>query len=160
MNKAILIGRLTADPELKSTASGISVCTFTLACDRRFKDASGERQADFIRCVAWRQTAEFVSRYFHKGLRVAVEGRIQTRSYENDNGRQFITEINVEAVEFADGARGEAQQGQPQRREPAPSRPQESPRSAAHPVQQQQLEDIPGLDFFDGDDETALPFDL
>ena len=82
MNKAILMGRLTQDPELKSTNNGISVCTFSIAVDRRFKNASGEREADFIPIVTWRQTAEFVAKYFHKGSRIALVGSIQVRSWQ------------------------------------------------------------------------------
>ena len=74
MNRVCLLGRITADPELKQTTSGISACSFTLAVDRGFKDAKGERQTDFISCIAWRQTAEFISRYFSKGKMIIVEG--------------------------------------------------------------------------------------
>ena len=78
MNKVILVGRLTADPELRQTQSGIASCRFTVAVDRRFADKNtGERQADFITCQAWRQTAEFVSRYFNKGKMIAVEGSLR-----------------------------------------------------------------------------------
>jgi single-strand DNA-binding protein len=81
MNKVIIIGRLTADPELRQTQSGVSTCKFTIACDRKFADKNtGERQADFITCVTWRQTAEFVSRYFNKGKMIAVEGSLRTGS--------------------------------------------------------------------------------
>ena len=79
-NKAILIGRLTADPELKTIPSGASVCTFRIACDRRFSGKDGERKADFITIVAWRQNAEFVSKFFTKGKLIGVEGSIQTRT--------------------------------------------------------------------------------
>lgn len=85
-NKAILIGRLTADPELKTIPSGASVCTFRIACDRRFSGKDGERKADFITIVAWRQTAEFVSKFFTKGKLIGVEGSIQTRSYTDKDG--------------------------------------------------------------------------
>ena len=98
-NRAVLIGRLTADPELKTTQSGVSVCSFTLAVDRRFKGQDGERKADFIGIVTWRQTAEFVSRFFHKGDPIGIEGSIQTRNYEDKNGNKRTA---VEVV--ADGA--------------------------------------------------------
>ena len=75
-NKAILVGRLTADPELRQTPNGISVCSFSIAVDRRFSGRDAERKADFINIVAWRQTAEFVSRYFHKGEPIGIEGSI------------------------------------------------------------------------------------
>ena len=82
MNKAILVGRLTKDPELKTTASGVSVCSFTIAINRRFRNAEGNYDADFINCVAWRKQAENIAKYCVKGTQVAAEGRIQTRSYE------------------------------------------------------------------------------
>ena len=98
-NRAVLIGRLTAAPELKTTPSGVSVCSFTLAVDRRFKGRDGEKQADFIGIVTWRQTAEFVSRYFRKGDPIGIEGSIQTRNYEDKQGNK---RTSVEVV--ADGA--------------------------------------------------------
>ena len=87
MNKAILVGRLTKDPELKTTASGVSVCSFTIAVNRRFRNAEGNYDADFINCVAWRQQADFLSRFFTKGRMVGVIGSIQTRNYERDGQR-------------------------------------------------------------------------
>lgn len=103
MNKVILMGRLARDPEYRTTSNNVSVCTFTLAVDRRFKTAGGERQADFINIVAWRQTADFVSRYFKKGVRMAVVGSIQTRSYEDQNAqKRFVTEVLADEVYFAD----------------------------------------------------------
>lgn len=102
MNKVILVGRLTKDPELRNTASGIAVCSFTVACDRRYAKQGEERQADFINCVAWRQTGEFVSRYFTKGTRIALDGSIQTRSWDDNEGkRRYATEVMVDNVEFA-----------------------------------------------------------
>lgn len=81
-----LMGRLTYEPELISTPNGVSVLRFQVACDRSYQRAGAERQADFIDCVAWRQTAEFISRYFHKGSMIAVEGTIQTSNYTDKNG--------------------------------------------------------------------------
>lgn len=112
MNKVILIGRLTKDPEIKNTASQVSVCRFTVAVDRKYKDSNGQRQADFINCVAWRQTANFISQYFHKGSKIAVTGSIQTRTYENQQGqRQYVTEVVVEEAEFVESASNSRQQG-------------------------------------------------
>jgi len=112
MNKVILIGRLAKDPEVKNTASQVSVCRFTIAVDRKFKDQNGQRQADFINCVAWRQTANFISQYFHKGSRIAVVGSIQTRSYDNQQGqRQYVTEVVVEEAEFVESASNSRPQG-------------------------------------------------
>lgn len=99
MNKAILIGRLTKDPELKTTGSGVSVCSFTLAVNRRFKNADGGYDADFINCVAWRQQAEFITKYCSKGSMIGVVGNIQTRNYEKDGQRVYVTEIMVEEVQ-------------------------------------------------------------
>ena len=87
-NKAILIGRLTADPELKQTTAGTYLVNFRIAVDRRFKSQDGERKADFITIVCWRQQAEFVAKYFHKGDPIGVEGSIQTRDYEDRQGNK------------------------------------------------------------------------
>lgn len=105
MNKAILMGRLTKDPELRYTPNNNTpVCSFTLAVDRTFKKQGEERQADFIPIVAWSKTAEFCSKYFTKGLRVAVAGRIQTRSWDDAEGKKhYATEVIAEEVHFADG---------------------------------------------------------
>ena len=106
MNKVILKGRLTADPELRQTQSGISSCRFTLAVDRKFADKStGERQADFVSCTAWRSTAEFVSRYFTKGSMILVEGALRTGSYTDKNHSDvthYTTDVMVDNVEFCE----------------------------------------------------------
>ena len=107
MNKVVLIGRLTADPELRQTQSGLASCRFTVAVDRRFADKNtGERQADFITCQAWRQTAEFVSRYFNKGKMIAVEGSLRTGKYQDKNHSDvthYTTDVYVDNVEFVGG---------------------------------------------------------
>jgi len=101
MNKIMLIGRLTRDPELRYTQSGTAVASFTLAVDRRFTNQNGEREADFINCVAWQKAAEFVANYFHKGKQMGLEGRLQVRSYEgNDGQRRWVTEVVAEQIEF------------------------------------------------------------
>ncbi|MBR6395082.1 MAG: single-stranded DNA-binding protein [Ruminococcus sp.] len=104
MNKVILMGRLTADPELRQTQSGVSSCRFTVAVNRNFVDKqSGERQADFITCIAWRQTAEFVTRYFNKGSMICVEGSLRTGSYQDRNHSDvthYTTDVYVDNVEF------------------------------------------------------------
>lgn len=103
MNKVQLVGRLTKDVEAKMTSNQKVFCNFTLAVDRRFKDANGQRQADFINCVAWNQTAEFIQKYFQKGSRIGVCGSIQTRSYDNNNGQKvFVTEVIVDEAEFVE----------------------------------------------------------
>ncbi len=105
-NKAILIGRLTADPELKTTQSGIPVVSFTVACDRRFsRDA--ERKADFISIVAWRQSAEFVAKYFSKGKAIGVEGSIQTRDFmDKNNNKRYVVEVVADNVFFVESKGG------------------------------------------------------
>lgn len=97
MNKVILLGRMAKDPELRSTQSEKAVATFTVACDRIF--AKGE--ADFINCVAWNKTAEFVNRYFKKGDRISLCGRIQVRSWEDNGQKRYATEVVADEVEFA-----------------------------------------------------------
>ena len=107
MNKTVLVGRLTADPELRQTQNGVASCRFTVAVNRKFADKStGERQADFITCVAWRQTAEFVSRYFSKGKMIAVEGELRNNNYQDRNHpdvTHYCTEVLVDNVEFCGG---------------------------------------------------------
>lgn len=109
LNKVILMGRLTRDPELKSTQSGVDVASFTLAVDRGYAKAGTERETDFLDCVAWRGTAEFVSRYFKKGMQVAVTGRIQTRKWKDQNDQKRVSvEIVVDEAFFADSKRDTA----------------------------------------------------
>ena len=104
MNKVVIIGRLTATPELKTTTNGTNVCSFTIAVDRKFKGADGNPVTDFIDCVAWKHNAEFLCKYFDKGVRVAVSGELQTRMYEDkDNKKIKVCEVLVNEVEFADG---------------------------------------------------------
>lgn len=97
INRAVLVGRLTRDPELRYTASGVAVATFTLAVNRQFTNRQGDREADFINCVIWRKAAENFANFTHKGSLVGVDGRIQTRSYENQQGtRVYVTEVVVD----------------------------------------------------------------
>jgi single-strand DNA-binding protein len=104
LNCAAIMGRLTADPELKKTSQDISVCSFTVAVDRNFVKQGEERQADFIDVTAWRQQAEFVSRFFHKGSMIAVNGSIQTRNWEDKNGnKRKSTEIIADNISFCGG---------------------------------------------------------
>jgi single-strand DNA-binding protein len=103
LNKAIIIGRLTKDPELKYTQSGVAVTNFTVAVDRNFKNAQGEKETDFIPVVVWRQQAEHCCRYLGKGRLVAVSGRIQVRTYDDKDGtRRYVTEIVADEVQFLD----------------------------------------------------------
>ncbi|MDD6214919.1 MAG: single-stranded DNA-binding protein [Firmicutes bacterium] len=100
MNKVILMGRLTRDPEMRQTPSGVSLCGFSIAVNRRFAK-EGQQTADFINCTAWRQTAEFICKYFHKGSMIAVVGNLQSRSWENQEGKkQYATDVVVDEAYF------------------------------------------------------------
>lgn len=109
LNVVVLMGRLTADPELRSTTGGVDVANFTLAVERNRASKGTERQTDFLDCVAWRGTAEFISRYFKKGMQVAVSGRIQTRKWKDQNDQRRVSvEIVVDEAFFADSKRDTA----------------------------------------------------
>ena len=104
MNKVCLIGRLTKDIELKATQSNVKVANFTLAVNRRFVKEGQEQTADFINIIAWGKTAEFCDKYFGKGQQIGVSGRIQTRTWDDDQGKKhYVTEVVAEEVDFADG---------------------------------------------------------
>jgi single-strand DNA-binding protein len=106
INRVILVGRLTKDPELRYTPSGVAVATFTLAVNRPFTNQQGEREADFINCVVWRRQAENVANYLQKGSLAGVDGRLQTRSYEAQDGRRvYVTEVVAESVRFIGSGR-------------------------------------------------------
>jgi single-strand DNA-binding protein len=105
MNSVNLIGRFTAKPELKSTPNGKSVCNFTLAVERGYKDSEGNAITDFIDFVAWNAQAEFICKWFDRGVRMGASGELQTRSYEKDGQPHKVTEVKVATVEFADGKR-------------------------------------------------------
>ena len=173
MNKVILIGRLTKDPEVKNTASQATVCRFTLAVDRRFKDQNGQRQADFISCVAWRQTANFISSYFHKGSKIAVVGSIQTRTYDDQNGqKRYVTDVVVDEAEFVDSAASNGGNGAAarpsngynnggySRQDQAPSAGTASQAPVA--PNKQIVPDMPDdtTAFTGSDDELSLPFPI
>lgn len=138
-NKVILMGRITHDLELKTTASGANVCTFSIAVDRRFQNKGEEKKSDFFTIVAWRQQADFVCRYFGKGRMIMVEGELQTRSYTDKNGANVrVTEIIADRLTFT----GEKAQGgtySDSYSAPAPSAPAQysapvAPAPAAAPV--------------------------
>lgn len=113
INNVTLIGRLTKEIELKYTQSGKAVATFTLAVNRNFTNAQGEREADFILCTAWDKTAELLAKYTNKGSLVAVDGRIQTRNYENNQGqRVYVTEVIANNVQFLDSKNNQNDQQQ------------------------------------------------
>lgn len=113
LNRTILIGRLTRDPELRYTPNGTPNCTFTLAVDRPFTNSQGEKETDFINIVTWRKAAETCANYLRKGRLTAVEGRIQTRNYENNEGRRvYVTEVVADNVRFLESNRSDDQQRQ------------------------------------------------
>ena len=113
LNKIIIMGRLTRDPELRRTGSGTAVTSFSLACDRDFKSQSGEKETDFIEVVAWKNTAEFVSKYFSKGRMAVVEGRLQIRDWTDKAGNKRTTaEVVADNVYFADSKRSESNDNQ------------------------------------------------
>ena len=146
INTVALMGRLTYDPELKSTPSGVSVIRFQVACDRNYQRSGEERQADFIDCVAWRQTAEFISRYFRKGSMIAVEGSIQTNNYtDKDGNKRKQVEVVANNVSFC-GSKAESGSEAPAR-EFAPAAPSYSN------ADNSDFEEI-----VDADDEDDLPF--
>lgn len=145
MNKAILIGNLTKDPELRTTSGGVSVCQFTLAINRRFTNAQGVREADFIPIVVWRQTAEFCGRYLSKGSKCAVVGTIQTRTYDAQDGtKRYVTEVVADEVELV----GSNPNRQPGSEAPAPA-PSAAP--AAKPA-------APAASGFTEIEDDELPF--
>jgi len=103
INRIVLVGRLTKDPELRYTTSNLPVASFTLAVNRMFANQEGEREADFIQCVVWRKQAENMAKFTHKGSLIGVEGRMQTRSYDaNDGTRKYITEVVCDSVQYLD----------------------------------------------------------
>ena len=109
MNNVNLLGRITADIELKHTPSNVAVVSFTLAVDRGYKNEDGTKQTDFIDIVAWRNTAEFIAKYFSKGQRMAIQGRLQTRDWEDKNGnKRKAVEVIVDNAYFADGKKSDA----------------------------------------------------
>lgn len=111
LNRAILTGRLTRDPELRYTTSGTAVVQATIAVDRQFKNQQGERESDFINLVIWRKAAENFANFIHKGSLVGIDGRIQTRTYENKQGqRVYVTEINVDNFSLLEPRQGNNQQ--------------------------------------------------
>lgn len=145
INTVALMGRLTYEPELKYTQSGIAVIRFQIAVDRNYQKQGEERQADFIDCQAWRQTAEFISRYFHKGSMIAVEGSIQTQNYTDKNGNQRKSvDVVANNVSFC-GSKAESGGSQGDYEQPRPT----------------MATDInPGYDDFEEiiDDDDDLPF--
>lgn len=111
INNVVLVGRTTKDPELRYTPSNVAVATFSLAVNRTFKDANGEREADFINCVIWRQQAEYLANWAKKGALIGITGRIQTRSYENQQGqRVYVTEVVAENFQMLESRNSQGNQ--------------------------------------------------
>lgn len=148
MNRCILIGNLANDPESRTTQSGIATCTFRLAVQRRFvNQQTGQREADFIPVVTWRQTAEACARYLSKGRKVAVEGSIQTRSYDAQDGtKRYVTEVISDHVEFIGSTEKSAQSGT-----------QSATAQASAPAQAAEPEQPNQMGFTEVDDDE-LPF--
>ncbi|MDI3233348.1 single-stranded DNA-binding protein [Staphylococcus pasteuri] len=115
LNRVVLVGRLTKDPEFRTTPNGVSVATFTLAVNRTFTNAQGEREADFINCVTFRKQADNVNNYLSKGALAGVDGRVQSRSYENQEGKRvFVTEVVCDSVQFLEPKNNNQSNSQPQ----------------------------------------------
>lgn len=157
LNKAILMGRLTRDPELRTTPNGVSVASFTLAVDRNYARQGEQKQTDFLDIVCWRQTAEFVSKYFTKGQQVAVTGSIQTRKWQDKNGQNRVSvEIVADEVFFADSKRepGARPAGNFGYDAPAAGRTEAAPQNFGTPAfssETTNFEDLSG-------DDDELPF--
>ncbi|HGU0171329.1 TPA: single-stranded DNA-binding protein [Streptococcus pyogenes] len=118
LNRVVLVGRLTKDPEFRTTPSGVEVSTFTLAVNRTFTNAQGEREADFINVVVFRKQAKNVNDYLSKGSLAGVDGRVQSRNYENNEGRRvFVTEVVADSVQFLDTKGNNKQNNQPQKQQ-------------------------------------------
>ena len=131
MNRVILVGNLAADPESRTTQSGIAQCTLRIAVQRRFANQQGVREADFFTVICWRQTAEFCSRYLSKGRKIAVEGSLQTRSYDaQDGSKRYVTEVIADNVEFCDSRPSE---GGHARTDNPPPPPAPAPRPCSRP---------------------------
>ncbi|MCP3032181.1 single-stranded DNA-binding protein [Halobacillus sp. A1] len=112
LNRVVLVGRLTRDPDLRYTPNGVAVANFTIAVNRPFSNNSGDRDADFINCVVWRRAAENLANFMNKGSLVGVDGRLQSRSFDNQEGKRvFVTEVVADSVQFMESKGGSSQQG-------------------------------------------------
>lgn len=157
INRVVLVGRLTRDPELRYTPNGVPVTSFTLAVNRTFTNQQGEREADFINCIVWRKQAENVANFLKKGSLAGVEGRIQTRSYENQEGRRvYVTEVVCDSVQFLEpkGSGSPSPQGQYNFYDDAPSPMPSQPRPTPERDQNPFASDSSPIDISDDD----LPF--
>lgn len=151
INNVVLVGRLTKDVEVKKTQSGLSVASFTVACDRRLSQEqknNNDQSADFISCVAWRGSADFLGQYSHKGDTVGVEGRIQTRSYDRDGQKVYVTEIVANSVSILHSTQPRQSQAQTQ--------PQQQTQNTAVTQANDPMEDY--LNGYENIDSDELPF--
>lgn len=141
INRVVLVGRLTKDPELRYTPNGVAACSFTLAVNRTFSNSQGEREADFINVVTWRKQAENSANYLKKGSLAGIEGRIQTRSYENNEGKRiYVTEVIADSVQFLEPKR-DNQESSYQRETPPASSNRQSNSNAGSYSRGQQYDD-------------------
>src|SRR5690625_5260381 len=142
LNRVVIVGRLTRDPDLRYTSAGVAVANFTVAANRPFKNQQGEQEADFINCVTWRKQAENLTTYMKKGSLIGVDGRVQTRSYENQEGKMvYVTEILAESIQFLE-SRSSSQQrsgeySQPNYQNQQQVPPQQQPQAQSQQAQQQ-----------------------
>ncbi len=154
LNSVIIMGRLTADPELRTTTSGLSVTSFTVAVDRNYRSGD-ERQTDFINCVAWRATADFVTRYFRKGQMIAVQGSLQVRNYEDKNGnKRTAYDVVADNVSFCGSKSESGNNFGAQRQESAPAVSYQSADAGSFSVLPDDNSGFP----FGADDDEGLPF--
>ncbi|NIK11554.1 single-stranded DNA-binding protein [Alkalibacillus almallahensis] len=159
LNRTVLVGRLTKDPELRYTANGVAVANFTLAVNRPFSNQQGEREADFINCVIWRKQAENLASYMGKGSMVGVDGRIQTRSFDNQEGKRiFMTEVVAESVQFLESKNSNQgkQGGQPGN---TSNQAQQSNQGGGYQPQQQQSQSKEQNPFEDSGEPVDLSDD-
>lgn len=151
MNQVQLVGNITRDPDYRTLQSGVTCCQFTVACQRRFKNAQGQYEADFINCVAWRERADFVHKYFLKGQKIGLTGTLQTRSYDaQDGSKRYVTEVIVENVEFVEKRQDSGSSGYG-----AP--PPAAPNQSAQRNEQQRM-DLASQGFQEVEDDDELPF--
>ena len=151
MNQVQLVGNLARDPDYRTLQSGIACCQFTVACQRKFKNQSGAYEADFINCVAWRERADFVHKYFLKGQKIGLTGTLQVRSYDAQDGtKRYVTEVIVENVEFVERRQdsGGSSYGAP---------PPSAPNQPAQRNEQQRM-DLASQGFEEVEDDDDLPF--
>lgn len=152
MNSVQLVGNIANDPELRTTSNGNMVCSFRIACQRRYKNANNEYDADFFSCVAWRQTAEFIHKHFIKGNKIGLTGSLQSRSYDaQDGSKRYVTEVVVDNAEFV-APRSDGQYSAP----PPASAPAYQPQAQQPYNEQMHMGQIPSSGDVDDDDE--LPF--